>query len=284
MTMAAESLGDIAQSPVVLAETYALDWFEQQTHKGERVNNDGTLHIITPAASPDRIGPDHLSPLSLNFLQNRFEFVQQQGWLPDAVDDWDRYDEDPQTQYVIKSNPNNPDKMWTGMRLTKVDDVFKSLSWEMMNGNPALQAQAIQKERFMFNRLANAAEQGELYDLTRLTLNFYDEHEADRLPWDKINESFREVFGAGVEATTKDGVAPTWLFVTSASFLKHLNAMGIPTDEIVRGKLSPTDKEDCVMSIACPEAVLAYAKGVPYKKEYQDTYNVVTAAANSFTD
>lgn len=279
MTMAAEVV-----DPNAMGANQLNDLFEYQMHVGERVNQDGTLHIVAPAASPNIVGPEHQSPLTLSYLKTRYDFVQSMGWLPGAVDDWDRYDENPATLNVMKSNPDNPDQVWAGMRLTRIKSIEESLSWSMLSGD--LQEAALEGDnRFTMRGLLKSAQAGKLYDLTRLVANFQDEKGSMPTDRETVNHVFREVFGAGVAASTdEDGVPPTWIFVTNVSFRNHLTRMGIRTEEIVRGRNSPTDNEDSVMSIVCPQTVLDYAAGMPYKVECRDTFNVVTAAANSFTD
>lgn len=264
MTMSLEYL------TVVPSEEQQYDYEFQECS-----NADGTIHITVPAADGD---PTRLSPLGYDFLKTRYDFVQAMGWLPDAIDDIDVYDSDPRTRYIMRSNPANPNELYTGMRLTKVDSLQDSLTWHMMDGNPAMQQSALRKNHTM-KALDKVAERGELYDLTRLVLSL----EENRIPRDEVEDSIRDIFAGGLAATAEHPDSnPAWVFLTGSSFKKYLDKLGIETLEITRQKVGEDDGEESALCAAFPRAALEYARHMPVDS-YRRTYERITERAESFS-
>lgn len=220
-------------------------WIEIDTRpdqtSSEVVSSDHSTHIIFPG------DVEQESTLVQDFMDTRYQFVRLKGWLPGALDDYDRYDQDPDTSYALRANPENDAEMFAGMRLTRVPTLESSLTWGMMAGNSLMQDTTLNNEEAM-REIREAEARGSLWDLTRLVVDL-DGH----VGISELDDVVLDVFGAGIAASRDGGVEPLWLFLTEKPILNYLHRLGINVSVINVNKVTPTDNYESYLCVVNPE-------------------------------
>lgn len=167
----------------------------------------------------------------MDTLEERLRFVKAMRWFPEEFsDDTDRYDLKGDTYHFARHGGDG--SIVAAMRLTPIESIEASLSYEMMGGNLELQAAAAKSQE--------ALRDFTLWDLTRLVFPLDKSHDGQ-----EIEEAMIELFGmaAQVSAGGVDDPKPdvNWVFTTTAMILRFLQEAGIPRSDLAKGKLPNSD-------------------------------------------
>jgi hypothetical protein len=218
----------------------------------------------------------NLTPL----IKMRSAFVTALGWFEKGHIDGDVYDIDPRTQHMVFRHEQSDDII-AALRLTSVDNVKSSLSWEMIQSNPKLvfevESHIDEDGQSTLDDLNHAASTGNLYDLTRLVSPLDGSATIS-----EIKGAMVELFGyaAGVtapdikdEATDLDNLHNVrWLFASTESLERMLTSMGIEHTVLTKGRVSEKDTSDSCFCVVKPiEAMRAmYERTDGSAKRVQD--------------
>lgn len=149
----------------------------------------------------------------------RTEFVARMGWKSGGEYDQDAFDAvGACTRYAIKRDTVN-DRVIVGLRLTPIQSPTEALSYQMVQTSPVVCAAL--RDHPNVSELEAAAQQGNLWDLTRLVHS--DSHQYRPL----ILGSMVEVIVAGIVATTEGDREPIWMFATTPHMLRVFEAIGV---------------------------------------------------------
>ena len=164
-------------------------------------------------------------------LEERLRFVKRMRWFPEEFrDDTDRYDMREDTYHFTRRDENG--SIITAMRLTPVEDIKTSLSYEMMGANLGLQAAAARSQEVL--------KDSALWDLTRLVFPRDGSHGSE-----EIEDAMIEMFGmaARVSAGEIDGPRHdvNWVFTTTPWILRFFQKTGIQSTVLALGKLPDID-------------------------------------------
>lgn len=237
----------------------------------EVTNIDGTMHMFSAGTQLS----SGSSALQQEYLKIRYEFVQLMGWLPEAVSDTDFYDDDPATDYVIRTGDSTPGEVYSGARYTRVHDVESSLTWHMMDGNPAMQ-EGIKANKASYKRLEQAAQEGVLWDLTRLVPAV-----DGRIPKEEFRNSIVDLFAGGIVATHNPNAKPVWFFLASEKMKSFLDHLDIPNTAVVAHKVSNEDSEESYFCIVEPPMAVQHLSQSESLRG-QRTYNRLVRTMESF--
>lgn len=185
------------------------------------------------------------------YLGIRHEFSKIFDWPSKDMDsDKDRYDDNTQTSYVVISfgeSGQHESVFDCGMRLTPIETLEESLSWEMLTNNPQIIDNVSIDAKSEVDRLVA---QGNAWDLTRLVAN--PELKTDT---ESRMQSFIKMFAAGIHASEVKGASePVWMFTTTKSLWHFLNRLGIEPKVVAQGKISPDDKDTSLFGYITPKA------------------------------
>lgn len=232
-----------------VVETVALAPAEALIDRQERLSTDSRLRITYPVETQST----ESALIVKDFLANRLTFVKGMGWTPEAVTDEDRYDVDPSTAYILRSDAENTSTFIAGMRLTEVDSLENSLSWHMLDGAPEIK-EAARNNEAEFARILAAQERGELWDLTRLVPAL--DGRLMSTP-SAMKDSILDIIGGGMRLTAQgEGTDPAWVFVTTPTMLKFLTKIGVRTTTLATGKVSFHDNQVSHLCVAYPRYAL----------------------------
>src|SRR4029078_5363775 len=123
--------------------------------------------------------------------------------------------------YILRSDPNNDSEFLVGMRLSRTDNIENSMSWRMMDGCPEMQ-QAV-KDSDEYKKLLDAAQKGELQDLTRLVPASQLKLQGKKA----VRDAFLDVFGGGLRLVNDKTSDPAWMFLTTPKLWGYLQSIGI---------------------------------------------------------
>lgn len=161
-------------------------------------------------------------------LQTRLEFVRAMKWLAED-DDSDRYDGNPQTYHFTKRTGEG--QVLVTKRLTRVQNIRESLSYEMLAGNEAFQAAVAARQE--------AVADGQLWDLTRLSFPT-DGSQGSAA----IENGMVELFGMGEYMSKSQAEADEkiyWIFTTTPWMMRFFDDHGIECERFGRGRLANVD-------------------------------------------
>lgn len=248
------------------------DYQDDLPFTGERVSDDGSLRIVRTLGETSCAS----EILTADFMAVRHEYVTARGWLPGSLNDEDRYDADAATQFILRSNPEDPIQVFGGMRLTAVEDgLDESMTWRMMDRNPAMRDSALSDPDIAY-RLEEAAKDGAVHDLTRLVLASDGRFSGARATKDVI----LDIFGAGITATHEAGKDTAWVFLTTKEVHSYLGHLGIKFDTLAADKVTPTDEVDSYLCVTYPADTLEYTRTAD-KVSARYTYNRLMQAQDS---
>lgn len=166
----------------------------------------------------------------MDVLEERLRFVRALKWLPeDHVDDSDRYDNTPETYHLTRRAEDG--RVLATMRLTKIENIKESLSYEMLHGNQELQ-------EVIAGQQSTVAD-GELWDLTRLSFPLDGSQQSAR-----IDDAMVELFGMGEYISTLgagEKGAVYWIFTTTSWMKKFFDDHGIEYQMLGQGALTNAD-------------------------------------------
>lgn len=186
---------------------------------------------------------------SEDVLDARLDFVKDMEWFDDQhVDDRDRYDAEGRSFHFTR---RKGDEVLATMRLSSVESIEESLSYEMISANSVFQESVL-----------GAAEEvmgeGDIWDLTRLVHPLDGRH--DKVD---VEEAIVELFGmaaqVSAEQATEDKVY--WVFSTTSWALRFFRGVGIDLTVLASGKLPdaegrPRVAHFCVVDLASAAELL----------------------------
>ena len=206
-------------------------------------------------------------------LDLRREFVvDEMNWLPkEHIDDRDRYDNPGTTYHFTKRAETGA--VLASMRLTPVDSLDQSLSFEMIAANQEFQSAIRAKQGDVGD--------GKLWDITRLV------HPLDgsQSP-SAVSDAIIELYGmaAGVSAGHVDDAKEDvyWIFTTTPSVLRFFNQTGIKSHTLAEGRLPDSDGKQrttyfCLVDVA--EAIGQLKASTD--ERYQHTYDLLRVGAEA---
>lgn len=178
------------------------------------------------------LSTSHLHPSNVQFfdwMEARANFMSQKGWVDVSSGDFDRYDDDMRTDHVMVSDERG--ELLYGMRLTPVESLEESLSWEMID-HSTMDKAAMQK--------AWPFEGREVWDLTRLV-------PLKRSAVVVANAAIPALFGEGLRECVRKGDAdPVWLFVMDSKFRHWLEKQGVFIEELGAGRINGDEDESTI--------------------------------------
>lgn len=216
--------------------------------------------------------------LAKEFHDNRFALSTREEWLPGSHDDYDAYDKDPNTIYIVKTVQNADGNIIfaSGIRFTRIGGdrgVGDSLTWSMMDGNPDMQSAILSKDDSRAVDALNAAsDEDRLWDMTRLVPRM-----DGALSLKDIVPTMRELFGKGLDLTAiQTGKEPLWFFLIDSRSLGFLMMSGIEAEIIHSQKVSERDRDVSHFCVINPVAAykklqeLACTKPADYNASFED--------------
>jgi hypothetical protein len=216
--------------------------------------------------------------LGEEYLTLRNDYVVAMGWRPEQTSDVDAYDEDSTTKYYLKTSEDDK-RIVCGMRLTHMPSLKDSLTWHMLDNRSDILEEITTKHPDKIFALSQAAKDGKVWDLTRLTPRI--DGSASIL---QIAEGIHELIGTAIaETAVKTGEEPLWIFLTTATFRKFLDSSGIRHDVLYSGKISDGDYEDSYLCVADPLQAYRFVQTATQRR-YQRTFASVTAGIVSQLD
>lgn len=233
-----------------------VDDIEDASHDKEVLVNDRGISVLSPTIDHSEVAEE----ITTGFMKARLGFVRDvMHWVPQStLSDADPYDADPNTTYLVKTadQDGSGDRSFVaGMRLTKVNSVEESMTWNMLRNRPDIQEEISAKHGEAIKSLDAIAENEALWDLTRL-VSQVDGSVSPR----ECAAGVQEVFGAGVTMSTQNSENTKWLFLTTASFKRFLDVSGVVSEELYSGVITQGDKEESVMCLVDPAAAYEQLK------------------------
>lgn len=232
----------------------------------------------------DIIGSEPDERLRKAMIDCRQQFVAAMGWNAKAQEGYDIADLNQGTVHMARLHE---DRVATTMRLTpfeldRVRTDCLSLG-EMLSSNPDMQTSAIEALSEM--HLSHGGDI-EYYDLTRLTTGFSEELH-DGIESIKLDAAV--LIGAGIRETDalrndNEGVV-VWTFCLIPPMKEILDNMGIQSQVIARGEVTPGDGYESLVCVAYPKVAYEYVVN-DYNKfgeegDFFQTYRHVTDGINS---
>lgn len=196
-------------------------------------------------------------------LELRRDYVTRvMKWLPPEkhLDDSDRYDGLANTYHFTRRADDG--SIIATMRLTEVEAIESSLSYEMLRENEHFQEVVSQKQAVVND--------GRLWDLTRLTPAVDGRHDAE-----VIGSGMVELFGMAEHISTshaQDSEKVYWIFTTTPWMMRFFAANGIETEEFGRDKLTNADGR-LKDTLFCKVDVYAAVAALSASPEHQATYH-----------
>lgn len=160
--------------------------------------------------------------------------------LDESGVDIDRYDSDPNTRFFLALKKREHQNLIAGLRLTRVEVLENSLSFEMWT-------HAVDKPHFVSQLLANKhsiillknlAHNKRLWDMTRLVTRMSLEEKRTKQTKATTYVALLLLLGMSVRYTGKDSF---WLFTTNDDIKRFLDKLGIQYELIGSGKISYSD-------------------------------------------
>lgn len=211
------------------------------------------------------------TPLVAQLKQVRADFVRAMDWFPDDPerDDTDRYDSDPRTLHFASFEPGTSRSLVASMRLTQVDSLEQSLSWEMLSSNADMQRTVLSQQlaggEAVGSALDERATKGGLWDLTRLVYPLDDK--ADK---EMLLGGLMEMCGAGLALTdpAEGELADdtlTWVFTATPTVKLALDFLGVENQVLSKGKVSAHDRKESYFCIVHPVSAFSRIQQNPDK-------------------
>lgn len=199
-------------------------------------------------------------------LDLRTQFVRMLNWLPsellEKTRDVDRYDNTPATSHFAKRGED--DTLLACMRLTPVDSIVGSLSYEMLAENPEFQ-QAVAAHQ-------SSVADGKLWDLTRLCFSL--DKNVDRA---EVEDAMIELFGMGHYVSTCDENSDRevqWIFTTTPWMVRFFDNHGIAYERLGEGLLTNTDGSQHT-TLFCRVDVRSAVAALEADPRHEHTYRVL---------
>lgn len=195
-------------------------------------------------------------------LDERLRFVKAMNWFPEQFsDDWDVYDSRKDTYHFARRDESG--SIIASMRLTPVESIESSLSYEMIGANQEFQSTVRESQA--------AIDDGAIWDLTRLVYPLDGRHDSKT-----VHKAIVELFGmaahvsAGhVEDAEKDVY---WIFATTPWTMRFFKQTGIESRTLAEGKL-PDIKGKFRTTPFCLVDVASAIETLKMSTEHQDTYD-----------
>lgn len=192
-----------------------------------------TISELSPAQQPEQkriqhgVTVNHLRPGSEAFFEwmaSRQHYVEQRGWKDMSNGDFDRYDELPETDHMAIYD--SEEQLLYGMRLSPVESIESSLSWEMT------QHSTMDRERILADWQFNDRT---VWDLTRLI-------PGESATFRTAYEAIPLLFGEGLRSCQAKGdLDPVWLFVIDSKFRQWLEKQGVALQVLDEGFINGDD-------------------------------------------
>lgn len=198
----------------------------------------------------------------LDVLEERLDFVRGMRWL-DNSDDTDRYDLRDDTYHFVQRDDSGA--VIAAMRLTAVDSVEDSLSYEMLAANEQFQA-AVREG-------SNGEVDGELWDLTRLIFPLENRHDSET-----VKGAIVQLFGmaarvsAGRDILSEQDV--TWIFTTTPWMLRFLNQTGVQSKVLASDRLPDVDGK-LNTTLFCKVDVASAIETLRVSEKHRDTFRLL---------
>jgi hypothetical protein len=180
------------------------------------------------------------------YMKIRLDFVKAMGWLPNATDDTDNYDKDPSTKYYLKLVEN---EIVVGMRSTK-SQWKKGLSFSMINNNPKLKDQLIEK--------LNSNEYKQYYnhnfwDVSRLVIPILSKTDEKYIEYKRLMlPSLVQIFGLAIKETTSEDKNGLWIGCLTTKILEFLQTCGFCLEVLVSDYFTSGDDDKSHLCIGFP--------------------------------
>lgn len=168
-----------------------------------------------------------------NWLLARKVFVDAMGWVTPDGEERDIYDDDSITAQLVTFGKNN--EVLFGMRLTPVNKISNSLSWEMV------------KDSTIHEQIAEVAEKEreQLWDLTRLV-------PGPEVPVEGRSKIIIELLHHGLNYCQQEGDPdPVWIFALDKGFYAWLRRQGIEVELLAKAKIG-NDTAETLFGLARP--------------------------------
>lgn len=208
----------------------------------ERVEKDTSGRITV-------LGAGSRHPLMSKLDRSREEFVRNKGWMPRRLSDLDRYDAvDMNTLSFVDTTKDG--KIISSLRITEVNQAENCLSFEMVA--PGTYEELSEDQR---SRLDGAAQDGELYDITRLL-----PPEDESISSQDYLASIVKLFGYAAHHTAfKPDKSPIWICATEPRFRSFLTRLGIPSEVLKEADKDVPRSDQVVLYQIDPREALEYA-------------------------
>lgn len=166
---------------------------------------------------------------SEDVLETRLDFVKSMKWFGDEhVDDRDVYDAEGRSFHFARRNHG---EVLAAMRLSPVEGVEESLSYEMISANQEFQQSALVRAREVVGT-------GDIWDLTRLVHPLNGQH--DKV---EVEEAIVEMFGMAAQVSAEQASEGRiyWVFSTTSPALRFFRSAGIEPVVLASGRLPDAD-------------------------------------------
>lgn len=189
------------------------------------------------------------------FTQLRTDYVLQENWpIHHSGVDFDEYDVRLDTEYVVASAGN---QVVAGMRLTPVDSIEESMSYDMWNYAGDRESFLIQFRNSM-NQI-NIGKNEQLWDITRLVT------EANILATRSSKKKVESRAGllkilAAAATIKKDNKDTVWVFTTTQKMRHFMDRNSFKVSVIASGVISETDGYESSLCLIRPHEVIAHIK------------------------
>lgn len=147
----------------------------------------------------------------------RLRYVTEIGWLDDIDSDEDLYDDFDETMYLVRLHDELRDGrsllIRSGLRITRVESFYDSLTWSMLTANPGTQADIITDNFELISDINRVAQGGsaDLWDIARLVCPL-----DGSISTPEVIQSIYELLGMAVFKTVVEPDAdPVWMFLTT---------------------------------------------------------------------
>jgi hypothetical protein len=176
-----------------------------------------TILTQRPETNTNEYEPKRLSTVALEVDDPRFdewvrarkEFVVAKGWREDSDEEMDIYDGDSITAQLVTYGENG--ELLFGMRLTPINKILNSLSWDMVKDSTIHEQATEDAEKI----------QDQLWDLTRLV-------PGPDVPLSERANVIRKLFYDGLQYCKAQGDAdPVWFFALDKAMNAWIRRQGV---------------------------------------------------------
>jgi N-acyl-L-homoserine lactone synthetase len=212
-------------------------------------------YVKTSKFTMGAVGEKQNLQLMEGFTQLRTDYVLQESWpIHHSGIDYDEYDGRLDTQYVVASVGN---QVVAGMRLTPIDTIESSMSYDMWNNAGDKENFLLQFNTSMSN--INFSEHEQLWDVTRLVT------EANILATQSSKKKAESRAGllkilAAAATISTDSKESVWVFTTTQKMRQFMDRNSFKVSVIASGTISESDGYESSLCIIRPHEVIAHLK------------------------